>query len=180
MKRQLTLLLLSVGLSGCFDDVSDIQAYMDNIKASTPASIEPIPAVKEFAHVEYQGADKRSPFLKPKPEAIIDKLSLAKNCLQPDPKRQKEPLEQYALDNLKMKGTMGYAQDPWALIESTIDGALYRVSMGNYIGLFHGKITKVLNDKVELLEMIPDGTGCYKQRTTILDLSVPEVGGENA
>jgi type IV pilus assembly protein PilP len=157
-------------LSGCFDDLDDIKMHMDQVAASTPAIIEPIPDVKKFAHVKYSGFDKRSPFLEPKPEAIIEKLSQSLDCLSPDSRRTKEPLEKYGLANLRMKGTMGYADDIWALVESSTDRSVYRVSVGNYLGIFHGKITAVKTDEVQLTEMIPDGTGCWKERSTVIYL----------
>ena len=158
-------------LSACFDDVNDIQTFMEKVDRETPRGIEPIPDVKEFAHIAYTGGDKRSPFAKPKAEAIQDKLAQLQDCLQPNRKRVKEALEKYSLTNLKMKGTMGYADDVWALVEALSDNSLHRVGVGNYMGLFHGRITKVTDDKVYLIEMVPDGTGCFKQRDTVIEMS---------
>ena len=172
MRRRSAVLLMTAALTGgCFDDVSDIQQFMVEVDARTVRGIEPIPEVKEFAHVKYSGVNSRSPFARPKPEAIEQNLAALQDCLHPDPKRVKEPLEKYSLSNLKMKGTLGYAEDPWALIESATDGSLHRVSIGNHMGLFNGKITEVSEDKVHLLELIPDGTGCYKERVTIVDMN---------
>lgn len=169
--RALLMGCATVMLSGCFDDINDIQAFMAKVDRDTPRGIEPIPAVKEFAHIAYSGGDKRSPFSKPKAEAIQDKLAQLQDCLQPSRQRTKEALEKYSLTNLKMKGTMGYADDTWALIESLSDNSLHRVSVGNYMGLFHGRITKVNGEQVHLIEMVPDGTGCYKERNTVIDMS---------
>lgn len=170
MKR-LSVLCLTLMLSACFDDISDIQAYMAKVDRDTPRGIEPIPDVKEFAHIAYSGGDKRSPFSKPKAEAIQDKLAQLQDCLQPNRKRVKEALEKYSLTNLKMKGTMGAVGDSWALIESLSDSSLHRVGIGNYMGLFHGRITQVSDEQVHLIEMVPDGTGCYKERNTVIDMS---------
>jgi len=162
---------LVVSITACFDDVSDIQAFMAQVDRTTPRGIEPIREVKEFAHIKYIADGVRSPFSKPKAEAIQDKLAQMQDCLQPDRNRAKEPLEKYALTNLRMKGTLGYNDDPWALIEAASDGSLHRVSVGNYMGLFRGRITAVSNAQVKLLEMVPDGTGCFKERTSTVQLS---------
>ncbi len=174
MKRLLMITLSATLLGGCFDDLTDIKAYMKKVEVDTPPGIAPIPEVKEFAHVKYAGATMRSPFAKPKAEAIQDKLAQMQDCLQPDRQRQKEPLEKYALTNLRMKGTMGYDKDPWALVEAASDGSLHRVSIGNFMGLFHGRITAVLDDQVQLLELVPDGTGCWKERETMVNMSESE------
>lgn len=171
MKHLMILALPTFLLTGCFDDLDDIKLHMATVAAATPAVIEPMPAVKEFAHFKYDSFDKRSPFLRPKAEVVLEKVGRAQHCLQPERGRVKEPLERYALASLKMKGTLGYEGDTWALVESITDQTLYRVSTGHYLGLFHGKITRVLDNQIQLTEIIPDGTGCYKKRTTTLEIS---------
>ena len=69
-----------------------------------------------------------------------------------------------------MRGTLGDQADIWALIEAT-DKSLHRVSKNNYLGLFHGRVINVDPQQVELLELIPDGAGCWKERTTLLQMS---------
>lgn len=152
-------------LSGCFDDVSDIQAYMDSVKANTRQRVEPLPQAKAFTHVPYLATVQRTPFSEPTPEAIQDRFLQQQNCLHPDPQRRKELLERFALDNLKMRGTLGDGDKLWGLIESS-DRALHRVTLNNYMGLFHGKVTKVQPTYIDLLELIPDGSGCWVERTT--------------
>lgn len=157
-------LLLTVMLQGCYDDVSDIQQYMNDVKNGAPVKIDPIPEVKEFVHVDYEALISRSPFELPSPEAIEENYIPVQNCLAPDPRRRKQPLEKFALDNLSMKGTLGTDNQIWALIEAT-DGSLHRVTNDNFIGLFNGRITSVTDNQVELIELIPDGAGCWKERT---------------
>ena len=171
MKKLVMAGLSCVLLSGCFDDVSDIKAFMAEVDRNTTRAIEPIRPVKEFAHIHYGGNDLRDPFAKPKAELIEDRRATLLDCLQPDRNREKEALEKYGLTNLKMKGTMGYEKDPWALIEAVSDGSLHRVSVGNYMGLFHGRITQVVHDQVLLVEMVPDGTGCWKERNMTVNMS---------
>ena len=169
--RWFAVMVLSIGLTGCFDDVSDINEFMAKVDRDTPRGIEPIKEVREFAHIGYDSEQIRDPVSKPKAEAVQDKLAQMQDCLQPDHKRSKEALELYALTNLTMKGTMGYQDDPWALIEAVSDGSLHRVSVGNFMGLFRGRITAVNNTQIQLIEMVPDGTGCFKERSTVVDIN---------
>jgi type IV pilus assembly protein PilP len=39
------------------------------------------------------------------------------------------------------------------------------------MGLNHGKIAKVTKDDIDVVEMIPDGSGCWNNRTTKLALN---------
>jgi len=165
MRVILTASIALLLLSGCFDDLNDIQAHMDTVKANTRQRVEPLPQAKEFTHIAYAASSQRSPFAEPTPEAIQDRFLQQQDCLHPDPKRRKELLERFALDNLKMRGTLGDGNKLWALVESA-DKSLHRVTLDNYMGLFHGKITRVEPTYIDLLELIPDGSGCWVERTT--------------
>lgn len=169
MRALLTILVTTLCLTGCFDDISDIQTELEEVKAKTRPRVEPLPQAKEFIHIPYTTANVRSPFSEPTPEAIQDRFSQQKDCMQPDPNRRKEPLERFALDNLKMRGTLGDGGKIWALVESS-DKALHRISVDNYMGLFHGKITQVEATHIDLLELIPDGSGCWVERTTRMQM----------
>lgn len=157
-------------LCGCFDDISGLQAELNQIRASAVPPPQPLPAIQPFKHFGYVVESKRSPFVMPEPESIQSLQPFVQDCLAPDPRRRKQPLERYALDNLKMRGTLGQGIDLWALIESG-DGNLFRVAVGNFIGLYNGKIAKVSPDQVELVELIPDGAGCWKERLTKLSMN---------
>lgn len=165
MRALLTVVVSTLLLTGCFDDLSDIQAELETVKANARPRVEPLPQAKEFIHIPYTVANVRSPFDEPTPEAIQDRFSQQQDCMHPDPNRRKEPLERFALDNLKMRGTLGDQGQIWALVESA-DKALHRITVNNYMGLFHGKVTKVEPTHIDLLELIPDGSGCWVERTT--------------
>lgn len=169
MRKWLIVVSASLLLTGCFDDLSEIQDHMDSVKANTRPRVEPLPEVKEFVHVAYRSQNNRSPFSEPRPEAIQDRFLQVQDCLHPDPRRRKEPLEKYALDNLRMRGTLGDTGNIWALIEAS-DRTLHRVTLNNYVGLFHGRVISVEPTHVELLELIPDGAGCWKERTTMIQM----------
>ena len=168
--RSLILCSCLLLVSACYDDVSDIQQYMNEVKTGAPVRIEPIPDVSQFVHIEYGMATPRSPFELPSPEAIEENYVPVQNCLAPDPRRRKQPLEKFALDNLSMKGTLGTNNQIWALIEAS-DGSLHRVTNDNYVGLFNGRIISVTDNIVEIVELIPDGAGCWKERTSSVQMS---------
>ncbi len=171
LKVKHTALVVGVSLllSGCFDDISEQQEFVNSVRASTQPTVPPIPELKEFEHFGYAAVELRSPFEPPKPELIQDKLIQVQNCLHPDPRRRKEPLERYPIDNVSMKGTMGADGQTWALIAAS-DDTLHKVTLGNYVGLYHGKVVKVESEYIELLELIPDGAGCWKERLTKVEM----------
>ena len=169
MKKLILVFSLAFILSACNDDTAKQKEFIDQVKASTTPNVEPIPELTKFEHFEYSAGKKRSPFVAPQPEIIQSNLVQVKNCLHPDPERTREPLEKYPLDNLSMKGTLGTNGKTWALIKAA-DDTLHRVSVGDYLGLYHGEITDVKSNFIQLLELIPDGSGCWKERLTKLEM----------
>lgn len=156
-------------LAGCFDDTKDIKAHMAQVKSSTTSYIEPMPEVKPFNHIAYSADEQRSPFILPKAEAIQQKIQQMSGCLSPDANRRKQPLEKYALGDLIMRGTLGDDGSLWALLEAS-DLTLHRVSEGNYLGLFDGRITQVSAKNVKIIELTPDGAGCWVEREAELKI----------
>ncbi|KGK01079.1 pilus assembly protein PilP [Thalassotalea sp. ND16A] len=167
------LLLLSVLLlSACFDDLTDLQAHIDKVKESTSNKIKPIPLLTDFNHFDYSAFALRSPFVAPKPEAIQEKMQQMSDCLHPDPRRRKQPLEKFALESLDMRGTLGEKGIIWALVEAA-DDTLHRVSIGSYLGLYNGRITNVGQEEIIIVELIPDGAGCWVERETTVSMVEP-------
>ncbi len=165
------LVLIAVTLvSGCFDDTSDLQAHMEQVKATTTSQIDPMPEVHEYNHFEYSAFELRSPFSLPEPEVIQQKIQQMSGCLSPDPRRRKQPLEAFAVGDLTMRGTLGDDGVLWALIEAS-DFTLHRVSIGSYLGLFNGRITEVSAKRVKLVELTPDGSGCWVERETVIRIA---------
>jgi len=173
--KKIILLLMSLGmLQGCERDISGTQQFVAGVKLSKGIAIEPMPQPRPFEHFEYGASFLRSPFVAPQQELTIDALSQSRDCLQPDVERSKSLLEAYALDNLTMRGSLGDSAELWALVQ-TLDGDVYKVKKGHYLGLFHGKILQVTEQQIELVEIVPDGSGCWVERSNSISLNSDDV-----
>lgn len=168
--KKLLLLIALVGLQGCNNDISDIEQFVESVKVMRGVRVEPIPQYREFQHFAYSATFVRSPFEAPQQELTLDIISESRDCLQPDISRNKAVLEAFGLDNLMMRGSLGLSKDLWALIE-TAGGEVHRVRKGHYLGLFHGKITQITEQQVELVEIVPDGAGCWVERSNSIALA---------
>ena len=94
------LVLLSVFLlSACFDDLTEINAHIEKVKASTPNKIKPMPTLTEFQHFDYSAFALRSPFVAPKPEAIQEKMQQMRFQMF----KKNLNLSVHKLKNLKLK-----------------------------------------------------------------------------
>lgn len=160
-------LCLLASLTACSQDSSDLQQYITAVKARSPAPIEPIPEIKPYVRFIYPGHEV-DPF-----DADMLKPEKAPNTdggVSPDPNRVPEFLESFPLDSLRMVGTVNQGKDLWALIRIP-DGAVHRVKVGNYMGKNHGKVTKVEDTRVDLLELVENGFGGYKEQENSIALS---------
>ncbi|PSJ46548.1 pilus assembly protein PilP [Zobellella endophytica] len=167
--RHRLLLLLLLSLTACVEE-GDLRQYVAEVKARPAAPPEPLPEMNEYVPEAYRPESDRSPFVEPQPENVRETAATSTDCVQPAFTQPKEPLEQYSLDNLSLRGTLGDSQGLWALIQAR-DGTTYRVGIKQRMGLNHGEVTGISGNEVVLKEYIPDGKGCWDTRDTKLTLS---------
>ncbi|RMG31924.1 MAG: pilus assembly protein PilP [Gammaproteobacteria bacterium] len=159
-------------LGGCTasTDTSDLERFVQQVRARKAAPIEPLPEFKPYETFLYQAFDRRSPFVPSTTDLAAIARHEAGNGVHPDPNRPREPLEEYALDSLRMVGTLEKEGRRWALIQ-TPEGTVHRVTVGNYLGRNNGRIVRITDLGVELKEIVPDGLGGWKERKTTLALT---------
>jgi len=160
-------------LSGCGGGLDDLQQFVANIRAKPPGRIEPIPEFQPYQNFEYTSHDLRDPFKMVdfrRPELDEDTLATLTSGLRPDIDRVKEPLEDFPLDTLRLKGTIDDKEGTkWGLIFAP-DNTIHRVIEGNYMGQNHGRIISVSDQTIELTEIVPDGLGNYIERSSAVTL----------
>ena len=168
--RQATTLFIVIGLIGCANpDLQDLRNFVARKKAESPGRIEPIPEIKQIDTFLYEHQGRRDPFTQME-RPVSKEVDLVENGIQPDHNRRKEELEDYALDSLRMVGILEQSAVIWALVQSK-EGTIHRVKSGNYMGHNHGRIMQITEDKIELNEIIQDGSGGYSERQATLVLT---------
>lgn len=169
--RAITCAILLSSIAGCSGNLSDLQAWVEEVKARPQEGIEPLPEILPYKAFTYVKGSKRDPFdtsiFRPQVASATKRVS---STISPDPNRVPEYLESFPLDTLRMVGTMSQEKQNWALIQ-TPDDTIQRVLTGNYLGQNNGKIIEVGNDGVELIEIIPDGFGGWRERESSIALS---------
>lgn len=162
-------LFLVVGvalLSGCTGGDSDLRDWVAHEKAAKGAPIPPLPVLKTFETFEYKDQTMRDPFA----PSLEEQQSLASSANGPVPdKHPKERLEDFPLDALKMVGTVGAGSALEGLIKDP-EGTVSRVHRGNYLGQNNGKISGISEDHIDLVELIPNGTGGWMERQATVAL----------
>ena len=165
-------LCLPVLLSGCSDgNMSELRGYVNDTKADAKRNkrIDPLPTFEPYETYTYQSRNGRNPFTV-SIGGQEQQQQVADDGLRPDPNRRKEALEDYPLDSLRMVGTLERDTVVSAIVKAS-DGTIHRVKIGNYMGQNHGRIIRVSDEKVDLVEIIPNGLGGWRERESAIALS---------
>jgi len=168
--RFFIILLMIFPLFSCVDaDINDLTRFTLETKAKIYPLNDKVPTLKKIDPLTFTQEGGRNPFSEPKAEVVAPVVNAPKSCPKPNFNRKKQALEMYSLDNLAMRGTVLVDQVIWALVQVT-GGDLYKVKPGYYLGLNHGKIVKIAEDKIDLLELALDQDGCWQERITQITL----------
>jgi type IV pilus assembly protein PilP len=163
--------VLLVLLAGCGDDFADLNQYISDVKAKPKEPIKPLPEIKVIEPFVFNPEGLRDPFRPLEQPEQADGTDVSKGSgIRPDTTRRKEELEAFPLDGLKMVGTVAMNSSLWGLVKAS-DGTTYRVQAGNYMGKNHGKIMRILDDKIELMEIVPDKPGTWREQQASLVLT---------
>lgn len=160
---------LAVSMSACSYDSADLRDYVAEVKSRPGGKIEkirPYPLPEPIPEIS-QRVDPFESFLE-------DELD---NTAKPIPPKElpwgpynQEELERYALDSLRMVGTLEQKAEKWGLVRDP-GGVIHRVKAGNLMGRNYGKIIDVSEQRIHLLEKIPDGLGSWEDREAKISLS---------
>ena len=157
------LCVLGGMLAGCSSRDEELEKYIETTKKEPGGRVEPLPELKPYETFAYQASDMRSPFMP-------GGSGGAAGSLRPDSRRNREFLENFSLDTLRMVGTLRLADRTYGLVK-TKDGLVHRVLPGNYVGQADGRITEITPSKISVVEIVPDGAGGYMERPAALVLN---------
>ncbi|MDB5986630.1 MAG: hypothetical protein JWR16_1683 [Nevskia sp.] len=163
MRSTAALLGVAALLSACAPGMSDLEQYVNEVKARKTTQIEPIPQIKQYQAFAYVAGDRRDPFVPTQPARDRGQG----NTLRPDLNRNKEALEEFPLDALKLVGIVTYENRIYAMVKAP-DSVIHRVTIGNHIGQNFGTITKITEGEVRLNEIVADGFGGFTERPATL------------
>ncbi|HRQ63776.1 MAG TPA: pilus assembly protein PilP [Xanthomonadaceae bacterium] len=171
---RLAWLAIPVLLAGCAKGTADLQQWVNAEKNKRGQPIEPLPVIRTFETFEYESEElkegqivaRRDPF-RPSADELPEEAD--GEGLRPDPTRRREILEAFPLDALAMVGTLGEGEGKRGLVRAP-DRVIHRVEVGHYIGQNYGRITHIRDNEIELVELVPDGTGAWMERKATMAL----------
>ena len=163
--RFAALVLMALILGACTRGMADLEQKVAEVKSRKGPPIEPIPVMKTFETFEYTAQTMRDPF-----SPSLDDEGGGPQGPRPDMNRPREALELFPLDSLDMVGTLGFGgKDTTGLIKDP-DGVIHRVRPNGYMGQNYGRITGIFEDRIELVELVPNGVGGWIERPASIAL----------
>lgn len=151
------------GVNSTPGDAPNLEKWVAEVKKRPAPALEPLPVMQQFETFEYAAQSLRDPFS----NAFSDESN--GSGPRPDPDRRKQVLEQFPLDSLDMVGTIGEGTGLVALVMAP-DKVTYRVRPGVYLGQSDGRVTTVTGDRIDLVELVPDGAGGWLERPATITL----------
>ncbi len=168
--RGLVCLAAVAALAGCGRGITsepggapNLEEWVANVRARPAPPLDPLPVMQQFETFEYAAQGMRDPFS----AAFTNEGS--GSGPRPDSNRRKQTLEQFPLDGLDMVGSLGAGSSLKALVLAP-DKVTYQVSPGVYMGQNDGRVTSVSEDRIELVELVPDGAGGWLERPASIAL----------
>jgi len=163
-----SLLMITILVSGCsLSSHDDLKDFIAENKRRPPGEIKAAPQFEPYKPFVYDAARLRSPF---DPPAVVEKKAIAASSnVKPDLNRQKQRLESFEFSSLSMVGTVKKSGVLWGLVKDP-DGAIERVKKGNYLGKNHGLITDLSEQKIDVVEIVPNGVRGWLERPNVISL----------
>lgn len=167
------LLLLSViFLAACSDsNTVDLEEFIAQTSAKPKGRITPLPEFKPYSAFIYSASALRSPFESP---VAFEELSnrVDDTVEAPDQGRTKEALERYNLNELSLVGTLSKDIDgKLKALVKTQSGNVHLVEENQHMGKNHGRIVNISDSKIEIIEVVPNGSGGWISRPQTLGLN---------
>ena len=161
-------LLTAAAVVSCAGEPDDLAAYLEEVKARPgvpPGALPQIPRPGEF---RYEAGERPSPFAPVAPGGEDTRRPGAEPA--PDLAREPEFLERYSLEALRMVGSLRQESELYGLMQ-TPDGLVHRLATGDYLGRNHGRVIRISEEEVQLVELVADGNGGYLQRPAAISLA---------
>lgn len=170
MKARLLLIPLMM-LAGCSTEHEDLQSWMNETKQKAKSHVQKPQPPAPVQPVVYN----EPPNISPNAFSYQRMRALKESGQAPNTNRAKEILEDFDLEELKFVGVIGSGNALSGLVE--VNGHVYTVKPGNYMGKNYGRIVRITADEIVLKETFEDASGIWSQREAKV---VPQADVEEA
>lgn len=170
MKRMLHAMAVAAWclvLSACREPAppAAVAAFTEEAGRLPGTASAPPPDFANAASSAYAADGRRSPFA---PPGSRGKPAPAALATEPAPKRRRprQHLEGFSLSDLTWVGLLSRGADRRALVRDG-EGKVHQVRVGDYLGGHHGRVQRIGDASIELVELVPEGDGWARRRRTL-------------
>lgn len=178
--KKTIIIIATSTLFGCGgeDKINEIEKEIAQKKQLYMTEIEPLPSFDDVISYRYQNTEYSSPFNVVPFVPIVKKV--VNNSMAPDTDREKEYLEKFQLQSIKMQGYIKSGSSMKAIVKDPI-GGFHQVIVGDYIGKNYGKIAKITKDEIIVEELINQAeSGWVEEKNSITKQKNKDNGFEDA
>ena len=171
--RYILLVLSMLILQACGDskDLGDLQAFTKSVREAEKPKVDPLPELIPVEAFEYNASTIGSPFsIENVIPEVTDESTVEVDAILPDQNRQRQALEYFPLDSLKMVGTLSQKNRVYEIIFAP-DETVHRVSIGNYAGTQLGQVIEVSEAETVLEETVRSRNGQWEKRKVSIALT---------
>ncbi|MCX8086788.1 MAG: pilus assembly protein PilP [Rhodocyclaceae bacterium] len=148
----------------------EIRQWMEEASRNLHKGIPPLPELKPFPIIAYEAGSEPDPF---GPGRLEPERLVATGKFAPDFNRPREQLENFPLESISFIGlvTKNKNKERYALVK--VQGVIYQVTKGNYMGLDFGRVVDITENEIILKERVQDPTGQtsdWVEREAVLQL----------
>jgi type IV pilus assembly protein PilP len=164
MKYAYSIVVLVLALAGCGNEAqTELTQWMQEESKSMRGKVPPLPELTPFPAVAYDGVKLIVPFSQQK----IVIVEPATDLSSPDSDRQRQPLESFALEDLRVTGIIVQDGVSYALVTPPLPNKPKQVRVGEYMGKNFGRVTAITTDELRVLEATKDNNGVWVEREVV-------------
>jgi type IV pilus assembly protein PilP len=165
-------LIASFALVGCAQDMSGLRNDVAEVLARPGGRLEQPPPPKPYEEFIYEASELRSPFAQEIRSEVpaLGEGEADTGGIRPPANHNRQALEEFPLDSLRMVGTVDKDGTLFALVTNS-DGEIFRIRPGNYMGLNYGRIIQIDEATITLMEIVPDGLGGWMEREATVSIA---------
>lgn len=156
--------LATVALTACqTSDEEKLRKWLDTTKRASsaePAQLATLPTTPAQPPVSPTDIDPFAPARLAAPARSASS--------HPEAERRREPLEDFPLESMQMVGVLERGGRKVAVLR--IGDQIRHVGVGQYMGLRHGRVTRITDQEIALRELVLEGETDWKEQMTSLKL----------
>jgi type IV pilus assembly protein PilP len=161
---------------GAGSNQTELTQELANLTRDARGRVDALPRMAPYEPPDYGARELTDPFSEKRitESNRVESAASATGAalLAAQKNRPRQPLEAFALETMKLVGSVSIKGQPHALIR--LDQSIYRVKVGDYMGQNMGRVVAISADEVSLRELVQDGAGAWSERESTLTLQDTE------